>query len=296
MRAALLLAAAALTLGGRSSPPDPRLDPDIPSLAIPDSLWGRSGRLFAHIVRPAASEAARPVTRLFGPEALRRPAVWSVRDSLSGVPFAFITLRPFADKREGRVGLYRVGRWPYEGRPPRDDAYRLPEGFIEVTEENANLRLSRQFRLGDFLDRSQTDIWPKALVLDLRLVDKLELIIDALRASGHPKARIALNSGFRSPQTNARGVRSAQTPDSRHQYGDAADIYIDGDGDGRMDDLDGDGRITLADARMLIEVVRQVERWFPELVGGIGLYAGASGRSPFVHVDTRGVTARWGLP
>ena len=112
MRAALLLAAAALTLGGRSSPPDPRLDPDIPSLAIPASLWGRSGRLFAHIVPPAASEAARPVARMFGPEALRRPAVWSVRDSLSGVPFAFITLRPFADKREGRVGLYRVGRWP----------------------------------------------------------------------------------------------------------------------------------------------------------------------------------------
>ncbi|MBX3173465.1 MAG: hypothetical protein KF709_03590 [Gemmatimonadaceae bacterium] len=296
MRAAFLLAAAAVTLGGRSTPPDPRLDPDLPSLAIPDSLWGRSGRLFARIVPPTADEAARPVARLFGPESIRRPAVWRVRDSLSGVPFAFITLRPFAEKQEGRVGVYRVGRWPYEGREPREDAYRLPDGFIEVTEENAELRLSRQFRLRDFLDHSQEEVWPKALVLDLRLVDKLELITDALRAAGHSRARLVLNSGFRTPQTNARGVRSAQTPDSRHQYGDAADIFVDGNGDGRMDDLNGDGRVTLADAQVLAGVVRQVERWFPELTGGIGLYAGSNGRSPFVHVDTRGVTARWGPP
>lgn len=62
-----------------------------------------------------------------------------------------------------------------------------------------------------------------------------------------------------------------------------------------MDDLNGDGRVT-ADAQVLAGVVRQVERWFPELTGGIGLYAGSNGRSPFVHVDTRGVTARWGPP
>ncbi len=285
-----------MTLGGSGTARDARLDPDDPRLTIPDSLWGRSARLLAHIVVPSSDQAVEPIVRLFGQEAVRRPAVWRVRDSLSNAAFAFITLLPFEEKREGRVGLYRVGRWPYEGGSPRNEAYRLPTGFIEVTEENADLQISRSFRLRDFLDRSQRDVWPKALVLDLRLVDKLELIIDALEASGHPGAKLVLNSGFRTPQANARGVRSSRTPDSRHQYGDAADIFVDADGDGRMDDLNRDGRLDLADGRYLIELVLAVERWHPDLTGGIGLYGGSTGRHPFVHVDARGVTARWGPP
>lgn len=299
-RAAFVLAIGALLLTGSIAPVDVRLGvvttPDEPRLSIPDSLRGLSGRLLARIVPPVRGAGVEPVVRLFGEESVRHPAVWLVRDSATSAPFAFITLLPFDEKREGRVGLYRVGRWPYEGRAPRDDAYRVPAGFIEVTEENADLPISRHFRLRDFLDRSQPDVWPKALVLDLRLVDKLELILEALHAAGHPNARLALNSGFRTPQANARGLRSSQTPDSRHQYGDAADIYVDGNGDGRMDDLTGDGRVDVADARRLIELVRAVERRHPSLAGGIGLYRGSSGSNPFLHVDTRGVTARWGLP
>lgn len=299
-RAASVLAVGALLLTGSIAPVDVRLDvvnsSVEPRLSIPDSLRGLSGRLLAHIVPPSRGAAVEPVVRLFGEESVRRPAVWLVRDSATAAPFAFITLLPFEEKREGRVGLYRVGRWPYEGRVPRTDAYQVPAGFIEVTEENADLPVSRHFRLRDFLDHAQRDVWPKALVLDLRLVDKLELILEALHAAGHPNARIALNSGFRTPQTNARGLRSAQTPDSRHQYGDAADIFVDGNGDGRMDDLTGDGRVDLADARRLIEIVEGIERRHPSLAGGIGLYRGSSGSNPFVHVDARGVTARWGLP
>lgn len=298
MRSALVAGAIAVALGGSSSAAERQLEPDDPRLVIPDSLRGRSGKLRARIVPPPADAELQvsPVARLFGPESLRRPAVWMVRDSVSNRPFAFITLLPFGEKRDGRVGSYRVGRWPSEGRTPRDESYRVPAGFIEVTEENADLRISENFRLRDFLDRSQRDVWPKALVLDERLVDKLELILEQLRLSGHVAPRLGFLSAFRTPQANARGARSSQTPDSRHQYGDAADIIVDADGDGRMDDLNGDRRVDLQDVMVLVRHIEAVERRYPELTGGIGIYRAAPGGTPFVHVDTRGVSVRWEVP
>jgi hypothetical protein len=76
-------------------------------------------------------------------------------------------------------------------------------------------------------------------------------------------------------------------------YGDAADIYVDADGDGSMDDLDGDRRVTLADARWLATVAERVEAEYPTLTGGIGVYRATAAHGPFVHVDTRGTRARW---
>lgn len=268
---------------------------DDPTVPVPEVLRGRSGQLRALIVTSRLDSAtAAPVVGLFGTEAVRRPAVWMVRDSASQQPFHFITLRPFAEKRNGRVGAYAVGRWPGEVRLPLSDAYRPPPGFIEVTEENVALAVSTNFRLGDFLDRSQRDVWPKALVLDLRLADKLELLRQELELLGHRNPTIAILSGFRSPQANARGVRSAQSSESRHLYGDAADIIVDADGDGQMDDLTRDGRVDERDILALIRLVELVEEKYPELVGGIGRYRAAGGSGMFLHVDVRGTRARWG--
>lgn len=299
LRAASVLAAAAITLGGYDTKAEARLGADDPTIQISDSLRGRSGRLTARIVRPAADSlrgvrGVEPVSALFGTQAVTRPAVWVVRDSSSQEPFHFITLRPFEEKRGGRVGVYRVGRWPSEGRAPRSDAYRPPVGFIEVTEENRELHLSAHFRLEDFLDRSQPGVWPKPLVLDERLVDKLELLVAALQDSGYAGHAIRILSGFRTPQSNARGARSGQSPESRHQYGDAADLIIDADDDGQMDDLNGDGRVTTADAEILIRMIDAVEARHPELVGGAGLYRAIGKSGPFVHIDARGTRVRWG--
>lgn len=60
-------------------------------------------------------------------------------------------------------------------------------------------------------------------------------------------------SGYRTPYYN-RSIGN-ETRYSRHVYGDAADIYVDDDDDGIMDDLDGDGKSTLDDARTLGEVI-----------------------------------------
>ena len=76
-------------------------------------------------------------------------------------------------------------------------------------------------------------------------------------------------------------------------YGDASDIYVDGNGDGRMDDLNGDGKVTVADAKYLAAIADQVEGRHPELTGGIGIYRATGAHGPFVHVDTRGFVARW---
>jgi hypothetical protein len=99
-------------------------------------------------------------------------------------------------------------------------------------------------------------------------------------------------SGFRSPRHNASVEGAAGG--SRHQFGDAADLIVDDDGDGRMDDLNGDLVVDLADARVVAAAVERVEMARPELAGGLGLYPERGPSGPFLHVDVRGRVARWG--
>jgi hypothetical protein len=82
---------------------------------------------------------------------------------------------------------------------------------------------------------------------------------------------------------------------SRHLWGDAADIYVDVDGDRQIDDLNGDGRSDVADARVLYDIVERLERDDqPSVVdGGLGLYRRNASHGAFVHVDARGASARW---
>jgi uncharacterized protein YcbK (DUF882 family) len=101
-------------------------------------------------------------------------------------------------------------------------------------------------------------------------------------------------SGFRTPQYNRGGGNpTGRAGLSRHMYGDAADIYIDSNHDGVMDDLNHDGRIDIADSRVISAAVDRVEAAHPELVGGAGVYPAESGHGPFIHIDSRGYRARW---
>jgi hypothetical protein len=213
--------------------------------------------------------------------------------------FSIIALLPFTTKQNGRIGLYYVGNWPGEhgtrgpGRAPAG-AYGNPAGFIEVTRENADTPVSDHFKLRDFLTHDQPNVWPKYLVLQSRLVDKLELVLSDLEAHGYDVHGVKVMSGFRSPQYNETGGNPAGRANlSRHMYGDAADIYIDSDGDGQMDDLNHDGRVTIDDARVIQQAADRVEAAHPELVGGAGVYTAAPGHGPFIHIDARGYRARW---
>jgi hypothetical protein len=265
-------------------------------LPDPDSMFGLSGKLRAHFLSTTRHAFDLPILRrFFGDTAADSPGVYALSDSIAGGrPFALITMVPFTDKAKGRVGAYRVGWWPAERRRARSATYANPDGFIRVTPDNEDTPVSEHFRLRDFLTHDQEDVWPKYMVLREELVDKLELIIDDLADHGHPDAHVVIMSGFRTPEYNAMGVgrRGGRARDSRHQFGDAADIYVD-DGHGLMADLNGDGRIDTRDVHVLLESVDRVEAAHPELVGGAGVYRGTKAHGPFLHVDTRGERVRW---
>ena len=259
-----------------------------------DSLTGLSGKLRARFIPTDIAPTVPLIAELFGDSAVRRAGVYAVDSARAAQPFAFITMRPFAEKKNGRIGTYRMGNWPFERRSAVRDAYANPQGFIEVTAENQDTYVSEHFRLRDFLTKDQHAVWPKYLVLDARLLDKLELVIAELSRSGVPVRHVSVMSGFRTPQYNQKGVGAggrAQT--SRHQYGDAADVFVDNDRNGRLDDLNKDGRINTRDVAVMVAAVERVERTYPELIGGAGTYKATSSHGPFVHIDARGNRARW---
>ena len=262
-----------------------------------DSLFGRSGKLRVRFVSRRRAVFAIPIlTRLFGDSAMATPGVYAVDDSAGGQGINFVTLLPFEDKISGRLGTYRVGFWPEEKGRSRSEAYDNPDGFVVVTRENQDLQVSEHFRLRDFLTHDQQDVWPKYLVLREALVDKLELVISDLESRGVAVSRMSVMSGFRTPQYNAKGVgrRGGRATDSRHQFGDAADVFVDNNGDGRMDDLNHDRRVDWRDARVIVDAVERVERAHPELAGGGGVYKATRAHGPFAHIDARGHRARWG--
>jgi uncharacterized protein YcbK (DUF882 family) len=82
---------------------------------------------------------------------------------------------------------------------------------------------------------------------------------------------------------------------SRHVYGDAMDLYIDLNGDSRMDDLDGDGDQDLQDVVILAEIADEYMRSSGNslLLGGVGRYRKTRRHGGFIHVDTRGYIVRW---
>jgi hypothetical protein len=255
---------------------------------VPEHWLGRSGRLRALIDTPTSLEQ---VVAPLSQQALA-PGIHDLGVvTPSGSPFYVLSLLPYATKTGSRIHGYYVGDWPVK---PGVERYARPAGFIEVTETNAQTHVSEQFRLGDFLTHDQASVWPKFLVLKPRLLDKLELISEALAARGLP-SKLHVMSGFRTPQYNEQGVgdKGGRASLSRHMYGDASDVFVDADGNGRMDDLNGDGQVTVADARVLFSVAETVEAANPDLVGGLSAYPANSTHGPFVHVDTRGVKARW---
>ena len=188
---------------------------------------------------------------------------------------------PFEEKIAGRLNGYRIGTYIAE-RFGRHDHER-PEGFLEVRPEFLDLQVTKHLRLADFVTHDdQADVWPKYVVLNPRLLDKLELVFADLGGHARPNLEVDVHSGFRSPSHNAHVRRAAS--DSRHQYGDAADVAID---------VDGDGKITMMDELLVMLAVDRVEDKHPDLAGGLGMYISRRYPSPYLHIDARGKRTRW---
>jgi hypothetical protein len=301
-------------LSSESPPPAPYLlDAALRQLVETTKYGGTSGVVQVVVVEPGGAPPALPdsvaegvsVEYAAGADTIASttgppPGIWNVllraRGSVREVPnLRVLSMVPLSEKRGGRIGSYIIGSWPNEsGGTPRSEAYRAPRGMVRVMPEDLDLPVSRHFRLRHFVTKGQNDVWPKYVLISPRVLDKLELTIDELNASGTPVQRIGVISGFRTPNYNSGGGdTSGRGALSRHMYGDAMDWFVDNDGDGRMDDLNGDGRVDRGDGRVMIEAGERVEKRHPHLVGGLGLYAPTGAHSGFVHTDTRGIRARW---
>lgn len=198
---------------------------------------------------------------------------------------------PFSSLRDGKLNGYRIGRYP--GHPKNDrPAYQLPRGFIEVTQDVEDVRVSPHFRLKQFLCK-QGSGYPKYIILIERLVMKLEMVLTKVRASGLHADGFFVMSGYRTPSYN---TSLGNVEFSMHQWGGAADIFIDEKpNDGHMDDLNGDGAIDIKDAKVLQTLVEDMEtnELAEPFIGGLGLYGPTASHGPFIHVDVRGFRARW---
>lgn len=253
------------------------LDP-VPVAERGDTSTGVSGSVRVHLLAAGSAPAG----------------VYAVPGGVARHPYAFIGVIPFDAKRGGSIGTYNIGFWPGELHRVRSDAYDNPAGFVEVTAENASVHVSDHLTLGDLVTHDRAP-FPKYIVLREELLDKLELVLADLEMHGVSTQHIEVLSGFRTPSYNfALGDASGRARESRHQYGDAIDMIIDADGDGRMDDLNHDGRVDVADVRVIEAAVDRVERAHPEFAGGLGLYREMGPSGPFAHIDVRGTRARWG--
>lgn len=246
-------------------------------------LHGVSGELHYALALPGA----HVVENVTAPPA---PGIHTLSDGIS-----VITLVPRSVKRAGRIGSYVLGTWPFEGGGrPRTERYAAPRGFIQVTPQNQGFDVSSHFQLSQFLTKDQYSVWPKYLLLDPMLIDKLELTIEELRREGVRVEHVHVMSGFRTPRYNAGGGNTQGRANlSRHMYGDASDVYVDNNRDGQPDDITGDGRVTTEDAERFARAAERVENEHRSLIGGIGVYPACCGHGPFTHVDVRGFRARW---
>lgn len=202
------------------------------------------------------------------------------RDSLTIQAFVLV---PYSQLRGEYLNGYRIGRYP--AHPLRGLAiYRPPSGFVEVTRDNEDAFVSQHFRLKQFLCK-QSGGFPKYVVLNEDLLQRLEHLLELTNAAGYHASTFYIMSGYRTPAYN-RALGNVMY--SRHTFGSAADIFIDENHDGRMDDLNGDGRSDERDAEVLYRLFDGAQSG-----GGMGKYHETRSHGPFVHVDIRDRTARW---
>jgi uncharacterized protein YcbK (DUF882 family) len=225
-----------------------------------------------------------PVRPGLYPLKVKNPAGSTIAD------FSAFVMVPNARVVKGALNNYQIGFYPakpLKGNP----VYTLPAGFIEVTRQNEDTRVSPNFRIKHFLAKQKSD-YPKYLVLDERLVFLLEAIGRHLEPRGWDADDIFIMSGYRTPFYNKQ---LDDTTYSLHQWGRAADVFLDKNQDGMMDDFNQDKVVSKDDAVALAAVLDALSktRELGSFIGGIGIYGSTAAHGPFVHLDTRPWRARW---
>ena len=193
----------------------------------------------------------------------------------------------------GKIGSYEIGQ--YESGSVRGPAsHHIPKGFIKLNSATRDIRISERFTLNNFRSKQRAAGSDDYVLFTTPLLLKLEMLAEELEKICGGPVNLQVMSGFRSPSYNREiGNRTTR---SRHLYGDAADVFVDNNHDGYMDDLTGDAKVDVADAHALAAVAERLRRENPKRwqSGGLAVYKKKSRRGPFIHIDGRGTMARWG--
>ncbi len=225
-------------------------------------------------------------------EAPAKPGAYSVAISKGEerMVLNILVLTPMSNKKGEYLNGYRIGNYPAR-MLNNDPIYERPKGLFEVTEATANLQLTPHFNISQFLCK-QAGGYPKYLIVRERLLLKLEYLLAIAQAEGLAIETFGFISGYRTPFYNKS---IGNVPYSRHVWGGAADIFIDQNGDGQMDDLNNDGVVNDKDVRYFYNLVEAEynKQEYKKFIGGLGFYKKNSRHSGFIHVDVRGKKARW---
>jgi hypothetical protein len=217
------------------------------------------------------------------------PGATDAHDHL--VVHAFVMV-PASQVRNGLLNGYRIGEYP--ARPLKGNAiYLPPPGFIEVTRDNQSTKVSPHFTLKQFLCKEDTSrSFPKYVVLKERLPLMLEAVLERVNALGIKADTLNVMSAYRTPYYN-HAIGDVMY--SMHQWGSAADVYVDPKQKNQMEDMNRDGRVDIDDSKFLYDEIERMlsAKEFRKFEGGMGYYPGTSAHPPFVHVDVRGAAARW---
>jgi hypothetical protein len=285
----------AITFGGERSAYRDLSTFVLPGAAV--SIEAVDGPPGDYTLTATAGGVATTGTRAWRWRAPTAPGSYELRIASSSTKEDVITLRAFVmvpatEMRSGALNGYIIGDYPakpLKGNP----IYERPAGFVEVTKDNEDTKLSPHFRLKQFVCKEDmTRRYPKYLVLKERLVLELEAILERVNALGYHVDTVHVMSAYRTPYYNHA---IGDVLYSMHQWGSAADIFIDKNDKGVMDDLNRDGKIDSQDSRLLYDAIEQMlaEPPYARFQGGMGWYPGTSAHPPFVHVDVRGTKARW---
>lgn len=188
-------------------------------------------------------------------------------------------MHPFSCLKNKKINNCLIGRYPkFSPHPNLQDV----KGFIELRKEWENIFISPNYQIKEFANTPY-------LTLREELLYKLELLNEKI-ASHYGITKLKIVSGFRTP---ARNYNAGGGRNSAHIYGGAADVTLDADGDGDIDDLNRDGRGNSRDSKILCSLVEELDKElaekYPQLVGGLGWYR----RRDFIHIDVRGKMERW---
>ncbi len=224
----------------------------------------------------------------FGWRAPRNHGVFSIDVSTENAIQKYTVIVPVESCRWRTTTLNSFSIGSYGNGSNRE---RIPDYFIELTPASSGAMITTHFSLDRFLCHVEGD-YPQYMAFDLRLADKLEAILSAVKDIYPQASDIRIISGFRTPAYNAD--IGNDTSESLHLYGKAADFWIESwPSNNLMDDIDRNKRVDVYDGEYLVEIVRTLEVEGKVVTGGASAYRWITSHGPFVHVDIRGSTAVW---